>query len=43
VETDVLAPLDALVAGGRVVVTDFTSLVDTWNGPYGGSACIHRE
>jgi len=42
-EADLLAPLDALVDGGRVVVTDFTSLVDTWEGDYGAAACIHRE
>lgn len=43
VEADVLAPLAALVAGGRVVVTDFTSLAATWKGTYGASACIHQE
>ena len=42
-EADLLAPLDALVDGGRVVVTDFTSLVDTWKSDYGAAACIHRE
>ncbi|MBM4380973.1 MAG: hypothetical protein FJ086_16995, partial [Deltaproteobacteria bacterium] len=43
VEADLLAPLDTLVAGGRVVVTDFTSLVQTWNSAYGAASCLHRE
>jgi hypothetical protein len=43
VEADILAPLSSLVEGGRVVVTDFTSLVATWKRDHAGVACLHRE
>ena len=42
VERDVLLPLQALRAAGQVEITDFTSLVATWKGQYGGKACIYR-
>ena len=41
IETNVIAPLSSLQASGKVELTDFTSLVATWQSRFGGRACIH--
>ncbi|MGE3344465.1 MAG: hypothetical protein AB7L71_13635 [Vicinamibacterales bacterium] len=43
VERTVIDPLLSLQAQGRVVLTDFTSLVDTWRSAYGGRGCTYRQ
>jgi hypothetical protein len=43
VEESVLGPIAALRDQGLVVVTDFTSLVETWRSDYGGEAFLHQE
>jgi len=42
IENDVLRPLASLRDNGQVVLTDFTTLVNTWKGQFNGLACIHR-
>ncbi|MEO5617904.1 MAG: hypothetical protein ABIS67_09040, partial [Candidatus Eisenbacteria bacterium] len=39
----VIAPLVAWRDSGRVVVTDFTSLINTWETVYGGQGYLYRE
>ena len=41
IETNVIAPLRSLQASGKVTLTDFTSLVTTWQSHFGSQACIH--
>jgi hypothetical protein len=41
IERDVLAPLEAHANAGKVVLTDFTSLVATWKRDYGAKACLY--
>ena len=41
IESDVLSPLRNLRASGKIELTDFTSLVSTWNSRFRGQACIH--
>jgi len=40
IERDVLAPLEAQANAGKIVLTDFTSLVATWKRDYGAKACL---
>jgi hypothetical protein len=42
-ERDLLSPLSSLRSSGKVDVTDFTTLVATWKGQFGGQACIYRQ
>jgi hypothetical protein len=42
IENDVLRPLASLRDNGQVVMTDFTTLIDTWKGQFNGRAFIHR-
>ncbi|MCC7537017.1 MAG: hypothetical protein IT379_12425 [Deltaproteobacteria bacterium] len=42
VEAQVLLPLAALRDEGAVVVTDFTTLVDTWRRDYGARSSLYR-
>jgi hypothetical protein len=42
-ERDVLAPLSTMRGSGGVEITDFTSLVATWNRDFGGKACLYRQ
>lgn len=42
IEQTVLIPIAALRDQGRVVVTDFTALVDTWRTAYGGEAFLYQ-
>lgn len=42
-ERDLLSPLSSLRSGGKVEVTDFTSLVATWKSRFGSQACIYRQ
>ena len=37
-----MMPMAALVAAGDVVVTDFTTLVQTWRTTYGARASIYQ-
>ncbi len=43
VDRDVLTPALSLRAQGKVVLTDFTSLVNTWRSEYGSKGCAHRQ
>ncbi len=43
VERTVIDPLLSLQAQGRVVLTDFTSLVNTWRSSYSGRGCTYRQ
>lgn len=40
VDATVLAPLDALRKEGKIVLTDFTSVVKVWRTELGGRACL---
>jgi hypothetical protein len=42
IETGVLLPLVDLRDAGLVVLTDFTTLVETWQTDYGGEAFLHQ-
>ena len=42
IEQDVLLPLVALRDDGLVVVTDFTTLIDTWQTDFGGEAYVYE-
>lgn len=42
IETTVMQPMAALRDQGKVVVTDFTTLVNTWKGLYGGQAYLYQ-
>lgn len=42
-ETEVLAPFIALRDSGEIVITDFTSLIDTWQNEFGGKGCLYQE
>ena len=42
IENATIKPLTALRDSGHVRLTDFTALVATWIGEYGGRACTHR-
>ena len=41
-ERDVLVPLSSLRDAGKIEITDFTTLVATWNSQFGGQACLYR-
>ena len=43
IERDVLVPLSTRRSSGQVEITDFTTLVATWQGAYGGKACVVRQ
>ncbi|MBI2898375.1 MAG: hypothetical protein HYY06_32795 [Deltaproteobacteria bacterium] len=43
VEQSMLAPMAELRDQGLVVVTDFTSLADTWRSDYGGEAFLYQR
>ncbi|HRI65222.1 MAG TPA: hypothetical protein PK156_13325 [Polyangium sp.] len=42
IETTVFVPIAALRDEGSVVVTDFTTLVQTWSMQYGGKAFLYQ-
>jgi hypothetical protein len=42
IDADVLAPLATLQGAGKIEVTDFTSLVATWNTEYGTVPAMYR-
>jgi hypothetical protein len=42
IENATIKTLTALRDSGYVKLTDFTALIATWNGEYGGRACTHR-
>jgi hypothetical protein len=41
IEDTILKPLVAMRDIGQVILTDFTTLIDTWNTPFGGQACLY--